>query len=205
MFVRQLTTTYRDTALSGPSPRARPTRQSGFTLIELVIVMILVGILAAIGIPSFRSITTSSRMSAESNTLLGDLQYARAEAAREGEPVTVCIANTASTACNAASNTWQGGWIIFSDLNDDQTVDTGDAVLRVQRAFSSTDTFTSGNTDYAVTFTREGFAYLGAAAGGLIVTLHNTPYNDYYSRCLEITQAGMMSIQTPTSDAAGCS
>jgi len=203
MSVRQPTPTYRDAPLSGRPPPAGPTDQSGFTLIELIIVMILVGILVAIGVPSFKSITTSSRMSAESNTLLGDLQYARAEAAREGEPVTVCIANTTGTACNTASTSWQGGWIIFSDLNDDQTVDSGDAILRVQRAFSGTDTFTSGNTDYSVTFTREGFASVGG--GSLIVTLHNTPYNEYYSRCLEITQAGMMSIQTPTSDSAGCS
>ncbi|HTU55285.1 MAG TPA: GspH/FimT family pseudopilin, partial [Acetobacteraceae bacterium] len=120
--MRQLTPTYRDATPWGRSPRAGPTRQSGFTLIELIVVMILVGILVAIGVPSFRSITTSSRMSAESNTLLGDLQYARAEAAREGTPVTVCIANTAGTACNAASTAWQGGWIIFTDVNDDQTV-----------------------------------------------------------------------------------
>jgi len=166
--------------------------------------MILVGILVAIGIPSFSSITTSSRMSAESNNLLGDLQYARAEAAREGQPVTVCIANTAETACDAASSAWQGGWIIFTDVNDDQTVDAGDSILRVQRAFSGTDTFVSTpGTDYSVTFTREGFASIGG--GSLIVTLHNTPYNEYYSRCLEITQAGMMSIQTPTSDSANCS
>jgi type IV fimbrial biogenesis protein FimT len=204
MSVRQPTTTYRDAALSGRPPHAGPTDQSGFTLIELIIVMILIGILVAIGVPSFSSITTSSRMSAESNTLLGDLQYARAEAAREGSPVTVCVANTTETGCNAASTAWQGGWIIFTDLNDDQTLDAGDSILRVQRAFSGTDTFTSTvSPDYSVTFTREGFASVGG--GSLIVTLHNTPYNEYYSRCLEITQAGMMSIQTPTTDAANCS
>jgi type IV fimbrial biogenesis protein FimT len=203
MPVPQPTTTYRDAPPSGRPPRAGTAEQSGFTLIELIIVMILVGILVAIGIPSFSSITTSSRMSAESNTLLGDLQYARAEAARAGIPVTVCVANTAENACNSASTSWQGGWIIFTDVNDDQTAtDAGDSVLRVQRAFAGTDTFTSVGNDYSVTFTREGFASVGG--GSLIIELHNTPTNSYYSRCLEITQAGMMSIQTPTTDATNC-
>jgi type IV fimbrial biogenesis protein FimT len=200
--VQELTTTYPPAALSGRRPPGSPTRQSGFTLIELIIVMILVGILVAIGVPSYKSITTSSRMSAESNALLGDLQYARAEAVREGEPVTVCISSS-GTSCDTASTSWQEGWIIFTDLNDDQKVDAaGDAVLRVQRAFSSTDTFTSSNTDYAVTFTREGFAYLGAAGGSMTITLHDAAAEQYYSRCLNISQAGMMSIQTHSSEPA---
>jgi type IV fimbrial biogenesis protein FimT len=202
--VRQLTTIYGNPALAGRARHGGASRQSGFTLIELIIVMILVGILVAIGVPSYKSVTTSSRMSAESNALLGDMQYARAEAAREGEPVTVCTSTNGTSCSGAGSTSWQNGWIVFTDLNDDQTVDAGDPVLRVQRAFSGTDTFTSSNTDYAVTFTREGFAYLGAG-GSLIVTLHNTPENGYYSRCLEISQAGMMSIQTPTSDSVNCS
>jgi type IV fimbrial biogenesis protein FimT len=198
-----LTTTRRD-MLRARRPDSGPRAwQSGMTLIELIIVMVLVGILAAIGIPSFETITTSSRMAAESNDLLGDMQFARSEAAREGEPVTVCISATGKS-CDSASSTWQEGWIVFSDLNDDQTVDPGDTVLRVQRALSGTDTFTSSPaTDYAVTFSRQGFAQL-AAGGGLTVTLHNTPTSTYYSRCLIITQAGMMSIQTPSTDSAGC-
>lgn len=173
--------------------------QSGITLIELLVVMVLIAILLAIGVPSYQSVTTSSRMSGESDALLGDLQYARAEAVREGSPVTVCVSTT-GTGCDAGNTSWQDGWIVFSDVNDDQTVDPGDTVLRVQSAFSGQDTFTANNNDYAVTFTREGFASLGAAA--LTITLHNTPENEYYTRCLNISQAGMMVIDTPSGDTA---
>jgi len=202
--VRELTTTCLDAAPPGRRLRPWPRRQSGITLVELIIVMILVGVLVGIGVPSYKSVTTSSRMAGESNSLLGDLQYARAEAIREGEPVTVCVSST-GTSCDAASTSWQEGWIVFTDLNDDQTVDNaGDTVLRVQRAFSGTDTFQSTNTDSAVTFTREGFAFLGAG-GSLIIDLHETSGNSYYSRCLEISQAGMMSIQTHSTDPTNCS
>jgi type IV fimbrial biogenesis protein FimT len=193
--VRYLTTTHPDDVLARRRRGRSRLRQSGITLVELIIVMVLVGILVAIGVPSFQSVTTSSRMSAESNDLLGDMQYARAEAAREGQAITVCISSNGTT-CDTASTTWQEGWIVFSDLKSDQQVDTGDAVLRIQKALSGTDTFTSPTPDYAVTFTREGFAQLGGATPPLIITLQNTSAGSYYTRCLVIAQAGMMSIQT---------
>ena len=54
--------------------------QTGFSMTELMVVMAIVAILLGIGVPSYRYITNSYRMSAEVNGLLGDLQYARAEA-----------------------------------------------------------------------------------------------------------------------------
>jgi type IV fimbrial biogenesis protein FimT len=50
---------------------------AGFTLIELIVVITIVSILMAVGVPSYRYVTNSNRMSAEVNGLLGDLQFAR--------------------------------------------------------------------------------------------------------------------------------
>lgn len=178
--------------------RAVRARQAGVTLVELLIVTFIVAILLAIGVPSYRNVTTSNRVATEANALLGDLQYARSESIREGQPVTVCISRN-GTSCDTASTTWQEGWIAFADLNNDQTVDAGDTVLRVQRAFSSTDTYKSSNSDYAVTFTRVGFP-LNLGANGLIVTLHDSTSNIIYARCLNITTAGSMVITTNSTD-----
>jgi type IV fimbrial biogenesis protein FimT len=175
------------------------------TLLELIIVIVIMGILAGIAVPSYRYVTTDNRMATESDALLGDMQYARSEAAREGQNVTLCVAASGTTpACAAAGSTdWQNGWLVFADIANDQKLDTGDPLLRQQRPFSSSDTFVSSNSMNAVTFTRDGFANLNGS--NALFTLHDSSNNSKYTRCLELTQAGMMSVQTPSSDPTNCS
>ncbi len=175
---------------------------TGITLVELLTVIAIVAILVVIGVPSYKYINTSYRISSEANGLLGDLQFARAEAIKEGQTVTACVSAN-GTSCADGDTAWQTGWIVFSDVNDDQTVDTGDTVLRVQVPFTSTDTF-EPPADVglsSVTFSREGFA-LGLPNGGTTLTLHDATSNPEWTRCLDIDVVGMMSVQTHTTEAA---
>ena len=154
--------------------------------------MTIAAILMAIAIPSYRYVTNANRIAAEVNGLLGDMQYARGEAIKEGQTVTVCVSSDGAT-CNGAT-TWQNGWIVFSDLNGDQTVDVGDTVLRVQSTFTSTDTFVANNVA-AVTFNREGFA-AGLGPNGSLITLHALTPSSASTRCLSLTTVGLMTVQT---------
>lgn len=170
--------------------------ERGVTLLEAVVVMTIVGILAAIAIPSFRYVTNANRIAAEANGLLGDMQYARAEAVKEGQTVTVCV-STDQASCSANNTNWQNGWIVFSDVNGNQTVDKGtDTVLRVQLPFTGTDTFVANNNVAAVTFNREGFATGGGIANGAVITLHATPLTNASTRCLSVTLVGLVSVLT---------
>jgi type IV fimbrial biogenesis protein FimT len=161
--------------------------------------VMIVGILMSVGIPSYRYITTDNRMSTEVNKLLGDLQFSRSEAVREGQAITVCVAastNPTSPSCAGAGATgWQNGWIVFIDVNNNQTIAAVADVLRIQNAFVGGDTFAANNNVSAVTFNRSGFVnQLGAAK--VTVTLHDSTSTATYSRCLYLTQAGMLSVQT---------
>src|SRR5215470_1035424 len=143
-------------------------KQGGFTLIEMLTVVGVVAILLGVGVPSYRYVANSYRISGEVNGLLGDLQFARAEAIKEGQTVTTCVSRDGAT-CDAGSTTWQEGWVVFQDVNNDQTVDPGDTVLRVQRAFNGSDTLLPDTGVNSVTYNREGFAT--NPAGGLPATL----------------------------------
>lgn len=182
-------------------------RQAGLTLVELLTVMVIVAILMAVGIPSYRYVTTDNRMSTEANELLGDLQYARSEAVREGQTVTVCVAQSTSStspSCAAAgTTTWEKGWIVFSDVNNDQTIDAGDPVLRIQSAFVGGDAFGANNNINAISLNRSGFVnQLGASQ--VTVTLKDSTANSAYTRCLYLQQSGMLSVQTHAQN-SGCS
>jgi type IV fimbrial biogenesis protein FimT len=174
--------------------RLDPHAHRGFTLLELLTVMTVAAILIAVAVPSYRYVTSANRIAAEVNGLLGDMQYARAEAIKEGQTVTVCVSGN-GTSCSAAT-TWNSGWIVFSDVNGDHTVANGtDAILRIQSTFTGSDTFTANNGVSYVTFNREGFATGAGIANGALITLHANPNNNDATRCLSVTLVGLMTVQ----------
>ena len=142
-------------------------------------------ILLTVGIPSFRYITNSNRIAAEINGLVGDLQFARSEAIKEGVSVSACI-STNGTACTGGAN-WQNGWIVISSA-----INTG--VLRVQAPFTSTDTFVANPAVGTITFNRDGYA--NGIANGTLIELHDSTNNHNWTRCLAITLSGLIASQT---------
>jgi type IV fimbrial biogenesis protein FimT len=180
-------------------------RQSGFSITEMLVVMAIVAILLGLGIPSYRYITNSYRMSAEVNGLLGDLQYARSEAIKEGQTVTTCV-STNGTACTGG-NQWAGGWIVFSDPNANGTVDAGETVLRVQNSFTGQvpDTFNASNAVTAITYNREGFAT--TPGGGFVtttITLNEQTNNNAWTRCLLLAPTTPLSVQSHVGNPGTC-
>jgi type IV fimbrial biogenesis protein FimT len=168
------------------------SRNRGLTMLEVVAVMGIVAILVAVGVPSYKYVTSHNRIAAEINGLLGDLQYAREEAIKEGQTVSVCVSNN-GTSC-LGSTAWRNGWIVFSDVNGTGAVAAGDTVLRIQSTFSGTDTFNASNNVSSITFNREGFANLTAT--GTLITLQPSPTANDATRCLSISMVGMMTVQT---------
>jgi type IV fimbrial biogenesis protein FimT len=174
--------------------------QHGVTMVELIVVISIVGLLMAIGAPSYRYFTTANRISSEINGLLGDLQFARAEAIREGQTVSVC-ASTDGASCSGVA-TWTTGWIVFSDVGGTVgTLDVAtDRVLRVQSGLTGGDTLTADNTTSSISFSREGFAT--QLPGTVTMTLNDSTAKAAYTRCLAITIVG--SLQTQVKGAGSC-
>ena len=116
-------------------------RKSGFTLIEILCVIAIIGILAALATPSFVGLIASSHVSQTVNGFVSDARYARGEAMRRGKSVTICRTSTPSAvspACSAGDGVtvggWREGWVVFMDENGNGAFNAGDTVLRVQEA-----------------------------------------------------------------------
>jgi type IV fimbrial biogenesis protein FimT len=192
--------------------RAAARGAAGFSLIELLTVITIVGILLGIATSSYKYMTNSNRVSSEINGLLADLQFARSEAVRAGQPVSVCVANNSGTTCNGtagAGASWQTGWIVFSDVNGDGSLTGGtDQPIRVQKAFSSSDTLVPSDTNIAyVTFNREGFATSipsADTANGVTFKLNAQPASAQWERCLNINWAGIMATQRNATSPTTC-
>lgn len=183
-----------------------PGTAAGFTLVELVVVCTIVGILLAVGVPSFKYVTTSNRVSAEVNGLLGDLQFARSEAIKQGQTISLCPTNDGAN-CLTTSSDWETGWLVFLDVNGNGKIDNAtDQVLRVQKAFSGADTFVVDNGIKYVSFNRDGF--MMNLTAGATFTLHDGTSTASYTRCLSTTVVGAFSTQRAgqtTAEATTCS
>jgi type IV fimbrial biogenesis protein FimT len=177
----------------GISPQLDPRwrTSAGFTMLELVMVISIAAILLVIGVPSFRYMATANRVSSEVNALISDLQFARAEAIKEGQTVVACASTDGST-CNN-TNLWDNGWIVCSDPLNDGTCDNGQTVHRIQKPFTSTDSFTASGNTTSLTFNREGFAV--ALPGIVTIALHISPVVASYTRCVAISAVGTLTVQ----------
>ena len=167
--------------------------QNGITLIEVIVVVAIVGILISIAAPSFVTTTQKFRILEKASSFVGALQFARAEAIKEGAPVTICASSDGATCLNV--NTWQKGWIIFSDPLANKTVGT---ILKKQKSWTSTDTMLADNSVSSVTFSRDGFAIalpVTAGTGMVTFTLHSTPINTNATRCISLNKIGRQETQ----------
>jgi type IV fimbrial biogenesis protein FimT len=115
---------------------------TGFTLMDLLVTLTVLGILVAVGIPSFSSVIRNNRIAAHTNELVAALTYARSEAMKRGDVVAVCPSEDGETC--ADSNDWSTGWFVFVDNNVDGARDADEILLQVWPAIEDVLELDSG-------------------------------------------------------------
>ncbi len=101
----------------------------GFTLVELMITVIVLGVLTTLAVPSFTDVLNTTRLSAQTNELVSALHVARSEAVRRNGNVVFCRADPALEACAAGDERW-AGWLVFEDANGDAAFDAGEELIQ---------------------------------------------------------------------------
>ena len=93
--------------------------QHGFTLYELMITVMIVGVVLAFGIPNMQAFTQNSRMTSTANDLHSAFHLARSESSRAKTYITVCASANPMAAAANCGGTWDQGYIVFIDEDGD--------------------------------------------------------------------------------------
>jgi type IV fimbrial biogenesis protein FimT len=107
---------------------------NGFSVIELMLVMILLVLIPALVTPAISSVVNSSRLYSGAQAMFNSLLLARSEAARRNGKVVVCKSATGSSC--ASTGDWSQGWIVFHDEDNNSQVDAGEAIVYREAALS---------------------------------------------------------------------
>ena len=119
------------------------TRFKGFTLVELMVILALVAIIAAIAVPNFNNLVKNNRLEAQAEELNALLQYARSEAVIRKVTTTVTLDDDTGEVDVAA-----GGSTLRST-----TLSLGNITLSAsQTSVSYTPNGTASPADFAAVF-----------------------------------------------------
>lgn len=132
--------------------------QQGFTLIELLVTLSIAAILLTVAVPNFIVFVQNNRLATQANDLVTMLNYARSEAVKRNQRITVCSRST-DTSCAETTNwdtNWDSGLLVFVDTNGDGVVDGGEDVLQVRQGLEGSNTLQTGLN--RVTYQSTGFS-----------------------------------------------
>tara|TARA_B110000305_G_scaffold208690_1_gene241124 strand:+ start:521 stop:1117 length:597 start_codon:yes stop_codon:yes gene_type:complete len=97
---------------------------NGFTLIEMLVAVLILGVLLLVAVPGFSDLISNNRMVSEVYVLRATLSHARSEALARRAPVVVCP-TTDGLAC-ADSNDWSTGYMTFVDTDNNSVANSAD-------------------------------------------------------------------------------
>ena len=133
----------------------------GLSLIELLSVLVILGILAAMALPLFARLTADNAMTAAVNEFIGQLHLARSTAVARERRVTLCPSENGAQ-CADDYRQWNQGYMTFMDQNANVERDAGETILSVHQRQASAEIhiFSSSNQRQRITFLPMGRAWL---------------------------------------------
>lgn len=177
-------------------------RQRGFTLSELLAVMTVTGILAAVAVPNLSGFMINNRLAGAANEFVTMLTLARSEAILRGAPVVL-------RRSAVAAQDWSGGWELFIDLDGNgerNTTDgSGELLLRTTGAMSAPMTvFSSTAAADGIRFMPNGRVRPLASGATLFMVCYDGLVANAgrpYSRAILVSDSGR--IRTAATNSSG--
>lgn len=134
-------------------------REKGYTILELMIVVALIGALAGYGIPNMFDLVKSNRLVTSTNELITAVHYAKSEASKRARPVFVqAISST-------AGNEWGAGWRVWADEDRNGVMAAGELVREFEGGLDVV-------MDEAASVSSISFNSLGVPRGSATLTIN---------------------------------
>ena len=162
--------------------------QRGFTLIELMLTIGVLGVLLGLAVPSFLETMRNNRLIAQNNEFVGALNFARSEALKRSDFVSVC-ASADQTTCSGSTD-WTTGWIMFNDPNANGDLDGAETLLQAWPQAPQEFTLTATNQSFV------RFGSSGMSSGAEIFDLVRTNCVGPRARQINVSVVGRVSTTT---------
>lgn len=178
--------------------RHQRQKTRGFSALELIVILAILGVLLMVGAPSFQSFLANHRLTTAANALFMAVNLTRSEAIHRGTRVDLVPAGSGVS--------WNDGWIVFVDGNGNQRPDQGETVIfshqAVHRNLRITPRFTDSKVQY-LAFNGSGRTRTNASnqtsQSGSWLLEHGTQ-----SRKVIVNFLGRPRVCNPETDGASC-
>lgn len=172
----------------------------GFTLVELMVTLVVLVVLIAVAVPSFRSITLGNRLTTNANELVGAIQTARMEAIKRNARTQFCsnsATSNSSDTLGAACNASAGAVVALSGSN---------AVTVRETNLSLTGELTLRGDVTALRFSAQGIAHATSSSApytGTVADICTPSVRGDNHRVIRMAAGSV--LQTDTETSSGCS
>ncbi|MBT8092485.1 MAG: GspH/FimT family pseudopilin [Gammaproteobacteria bacterium] len=113
-----------------PDRKTGTRREGGFTLLELMVTISILGVVLSIGVPSYRGVVMDNRLASQANLFATSIKLARSNAVKYQRSATVCSSSNfdASLPTCSSSADWSNGWIVWVDKDRDAATDANEII-----------------------------------------------------------------------------
>lgn len=129
-------------------------KQTGFTIMELMIVVTIVGILGAVALPGLQIWVKNAGRTTAVTEFLGSMHLARSEAVKRNVRVGMCPTKDGAT-CESTKG-WEIGWLVFVDTDGDMDAGNGEEIIVAHEALKDPWTLFTNTGDTGLDFRPNG-------------------------------------------------